>query len=175
MKSWGKFAIAGGTGFFISFTIFVPETNYWHYTQWSSAWFQAIGSLLAVAVALLYPLYIRWNEIKQIEKVVEEELSETQFKVSEILRFYREGIPDHVGASAEQLAVAMSKTINIRLWIMYRDRLAIEKPSSYRLYKAINIHAEHIVAESINPHDATPFFQKKSAEEFDKKYKEMFS
>lgn len=145
MKKWMKFAIAGGVGFFISFIIFVPKENYWHYSQWSAAWFQAIGSLAAVMVALFYPWIMQRVRLKNIKSVVSYEL-ETNIKVVREISIRLEGAkPDASEFSILNLVERSVKDIDLRYWNKYEYEIANADLVTFERLRNINKYIEWIV------------------------------
>lgn len=65
MKIGTKTALAGFAAFFITFTLSAPETSQWHFSQWSAAWIQAIGSIIAILVAIYVPTKLELSKQKR--------------------------------------------------------------------------------------------------------------
>jgi hypothetical protein len=175
MNNWVKFALVGGVPCLISLSIFAPETSHWHYSQWSAAWFQALGSLLAVAVALLYPMASKWKRLKNMQAAIENEMKSNVVILENLID---KGASQPVNGNISinvGLHNAYVSSLDIRCWEQYGYEVASIDLGVYDVMRSVNRHIDAIVNNKDGHELLRCTVQRGEAESAVKKFRDNYS
>lgn len=174
MNEWLKFALVGGVAYLISFSAFSPESSHWHYAQWSAAWLQAIGSLLAVAVALLYPLVTHRVKLRNMKSVVVYELEANMKLIREFSCRADSTLPTGEVIPSGMIGEAIVKNIDLRYWHKYGYEIAGADLNAFENLRDVNKHIESIVNNNEKHEGVRHLMQRSAAQSALKVYKENY-
>ena len=130
----------------------------------------AIGSLLAVAVALLYPMASRlWAQLN-IVKLIETEIKGNMQlikQVSQANELQQTELPkDMPPIPTIMLTDALIKHLDLRNWNEFKYQLAIYSHSKYEKYGKLNKLVESICNKQIEPDAARLLLQLEESKKF---------
>lgn len=143
--------------------------------NWDSGWFQAGGSLLAVSVALFYPLIERFKKFHNMKRVLEIELKENVECVQDILSQGDGKHPDSAFLPAGFLKSEKTKSISLECWHQYRYEIAPVNALYFEKMKNINRHLEALIGLREQRTDVQVFLIDENARKVLRIYKEYFS
>ena len=101
----------------------------------------AIGTLLAVIVALLLPFLIPALRLNRIERLVRSEITHNTAVICNMISTEPRKLPDGMQVSALMNNDALVPHINLRLWNRYRYELASDRSKSYERFHLVNRYA----------------------------------
>ena len=111
----------------------------------------AIGTLVAVLVALFTSTISIWRNNRRIARLIEAELLGNMQIIRNMCSRESRKLPDGIEVSAAQNNDALREHIDLRLWHEFRYQLAASNPSKYQLYQDINRYAEAVVDATMEP------------------------
>lgn len=136
--------------------------------------FAAIGTWLAVLVALFSSSIYKWKNNRHITKLIEAEILGNMGIIKNMISKESRKTPNGIEISAVQNNDALREHINLSLWVEFRYKLAVYNSSKYQKYQDINRHAEAIVDATMEPPESRMMLQSSEANCFVKNYKKVF-
>ena len=140
---------------------------------WSAI--SAIGTLLAILVALLFPIYSQFKKNNHIELVLLAEVKENYKQVKKISLESMPGPSKNQKIPAFQRNDAVIIYIKLNLWSQLKYELATNRPKSFKKFNDINNIIERLHYSKSQPENFRAILQSSAAEDFTSKYKELFS
>ena len=134
----------------------------------------AIGTLMAVLVALLYPLSTKYFRNNRIELLIEAEIKGNFDKIRHMTSKEDHQLPRGQKIGAMQHHDALVKHVDLRLWEQYRYILAAERPLAFQKYQGINRYAEALLDAPPNPAIMRLAVQVAEAQSFVARFEEVF-
>ncbi|GHD46683.1 hypothetical protein [Marinobacter persicus] len=134
----------------------------------------AIGTLMAVLVALLYPLSSKYFRNNRIEALIEAEIKGNFEKIRRMTSKEDHQLPRGQKIGAMEHNDALVKHVDLRLWEQYRYILAAERPVAFQKYQAINRHAEGVLDAPTKPALMRLTLQVTEAQSYVAKFEEAF-
>lgn len=111
----------------------------------------AIGTLLAVAVALFMPTIGRYVKNNRLERLIRAEMGGNLQVIRNMTSRESRKLPDGREVTALQNNDALTPHIDLRLWRQYRYELAADRPDRYEALHAVNRFAEAILEAPAEP------------------------
>lgn len=110
---------------------------------WSAA--AAIGTMLAVIVALFLPILSRYFLSNRIEHLIAADLKRNYEVIKNMTSRDSSTLPDGQTIDAASVINALARHIDLRIWHQYRHNLASDRPKSYAKYHEVYRYAEGIL------------------------------
>jgi hypothetical protein len=138
----------------------------------------AIGTLLAIIVALLFPTCSQYNRNNHIERLLEAEIKGNAEKISQISR---ENMTLKGGPLNGQMMPALQRNdslvlhIKLSMWNQFKYELATNRPDSFKKFNDVNDQVELLFFSKTQPDPFRLAVQSSAAENFTLKYNEMFN
>lgn len=134
----------------------------------------AIGTLLAVLVAVLHPMISKIMRNRRIISLIEEEIKGNHRIIRNMASPDIHRLPQEVEFTGSQRNDALTELIDLNIWKQYRYDLASEKPDQFIAYQKINEHVEEILNIPKDHQKFRSEIQKKEAELFMEAYNKEF-
>lgn len=134
----------------------------------------AIGTLLAVLVAVLHPIISKIIRNRRIVSLIEEEIRGNHRIIRNMASPEIQRLPDGVEITASERNDALTELIDLNIWRQYRYDIATEKPDQFSIYQKINEHVEEIINIPREHQEYRKQIQKKEAELFMEAYEKEF-
>ena len=137
----------------------------------------AIGTFLAVGVALFHPIWSKAKKIKHIEKVLRAEVNSNAKHINKV------SLEDLVlkgGPMHEERIPALQRndlelrSVKLNMWLQFRYELAADNPKSYDKYNQINEQVERLISVESQHAALRLVVQVSTAEKFNQQYKKLF-
>ncbi|MFB6261233.1 MAG: hypothetical protein ABEJ96_03525 [Thiohalorhabdaceae bacterium] len=126
----------------------------------------AIGTLLAVAVALFMPTISRYVRNNRLERLISAEIRGNLQVIRKMTSRESRRLPDGREITAVQNNDALTPHIDLRLWRQYRYELAADRPHRYEAFHAVNRFAEAILEAPSEPAEMRMMVQTSEAQSF---------
>lgn len=135
----------------------------------------AIGTLLAVLVAVLHPIISKNRRNRRIASLIEEEIKGNHRVIRNMASPETQSLPEGVEMTENQRNEALTELIDLNIWKQYRYDLASENPDQFSVYQKINEHVEEILNVPKEHQTFRTQMQKKEAELFIEAYEKEFN
>ena len=131
----------------------------------------AIGTLLAVCVALFFPLISKHFKLKKIRTLLALEIKDNHEQISKMKPAdFTSKLPNGQEVPASALNCAYAENVKLRIWDEYRYKIASEKPLLFKQYREIYSHIETIANFKDMPEQLRGVAIIECSEEFKKQY-----
>lgn len=134
----------------------------------------AVGTLLAVLIALFSSTISTWRNNRRITKLIEAELRGNMQIIRNMRSSESRKLPNGIEVSAAQNNDALRGHIDLRLWHEFRYQLAASNPSKYQKYQDINRYAEAVLDANMESPSMRMILQTNGASSFIGIYEEVF-
>ena len=111
----------------------------------------ALGTLLAVVIALFWPIFNQYLRNNRIERLLEAEIRGNLTIIKNMTSEESIRIPGGPEVSASKNNDALTAHIDLHLWHQFRYDLAGERPKSFEKLGAVNMYAESIINAPTEP------------------------
>lgn len=111
----------------------------------------AIGTLLAVAVALFLPTFNQYLRNNRIERLLKAEVQGNLKIIKNMTSQESRHLPGGQEISASMNNNALVLQIDIHLWHQFRYELAGERPESFEKFSSVFMRAESIIGAPSEP------------------------
>lgn len=132
----------------------------------------SIGTFLAIAVALAWPLFNQYLRNNRIERLLKAEIR-GNLKIISSMTAQEFELPGGHKISAAMHNDGLVKHIDLRLWQQFRYELAGERPESFDELSSVNMQAENIINASAVPDQIRIMMQCDAAKSYALKCREL--
>jgi hypothetical protein len=142
---------------------------------WSAI--SAIGTLLAILVALFFPIYSQYRKNNHIEQVLKAEIEENLKTIKQI---NVENMTLSGGPSSGQEVSALQRNdalvthIKLNMWSQLKYELATNRPKTFQKFNDINDSVELLYYSKTLADPMRLMIQNSAAEKFTSKYNNLF-
>lgn len=134
----------------------------------------AIGTLLAVCVAVFYPMVTTRLKIIKMKNLIESEIKDNYQIVKNMVSKEDTTLPGGIKITAAQRNNELASHVKTRIWEEYRYKIASEEPEQYEKYSSINRYIEAIKSDREMPEAIRAAMLIDEANSFTKEYERRY-